>query len=517
MPQKYILKQEKFMGRLFKAVAFVTIFSVLTRGLGFLLRIYLSRVLGAELLGSYQIAMSVFGVILTLIASGLPTIISRRVANLRAQNNFNACHKVVSSGLIIALSISSFVCVLLFAFPSVLAKIFTSNHSISILYILLPSAIASSVYAILRGSLWGQKKFFTISFAEFFEQIVRIIILIILVSLPLKLGLSERAGLSLTIASFISAIFVIIMYYKFGGKLYKPNGEFMGVLKTSSPITTIRTVSSLVTSIISIIIPARLMLYGYTSGEALAKFGIVMGMTFPLLMIPGTLISSLAVAIIPEISEQTTNIDKGVKNHQALKNQINLALGLSCVISFILVPAFLVLGKPIGVFLFNNEEAGTYLTMAAMLMVPMGLAQISSAVLNAIGLELKSLKNYAVSALFLFVCIYFLPKYLGVAALIIGMAGLSVISTVLNFYMLKKRDLLSPKIYSTLFILLIISVPSAMLSRFVFNILNRFIPLFFSLAISGAISVITISLLALVSNIGEVRFFTLKKLKKKTA
>ena len=93
------------MGKLFKAVAFVTIFSVLTRGLGFLLRIYLSRVLGAELLGSYQIAMSVFGVILTLIASGLPTIISRRVANLRAKSNYNACHKVVSSGLIIALSI----------------------------------------------------------------------------------------------------------------------------------------------------------------------------------------------------------------------------------------------------------------------------------------------------------------------------------------------------------------------------------------------------------------------------
>ena len=505
------------MGKLFKAVAFVTIFSVLTRGLGFLLRIYLSRVLGAELLGSYQIAMSVFGVILTLIASGLPTIISRRVANLRAKSNYNACHKVVSSGLIIALSISIFVCVILFALPNVLLKIFTSTHSVTILYILLPSAIASSVYAILRGALWGQKKFFTISFAEFFEQVVRIIILFILVKLSLNMGYSERAGLSLSIASFISAIFVAIMYFKFGGKLSNPRGSFGGVLKTSTPITTIRTVSSLVTSIISIIIPARLMLYGYTSGEALAKFGIVMGMTFPLLMIPGTLISSIAVAIIPEISEQTTNIDKGVKNRETLKGQINLVLGLSCVISCVLLPAFLVLGKPIGVFLFNNEEAGTYLTMSAFLMVPMGLAQISSSVLNAIGLEMKSLKNYALSALFLFMCIYFLPKYLGVVALIIGMAGLSIITTILNFYMLKKRNLLSPKIYSTLLIMLIISAPSALLSRFIFNILNRFVPLFFSLSISGIISVLSVGLLSMVSNVGEVRLFTIKKLKKKTA
>ena len=505
------------MGKLFKAVAFVTLFSVLTRGLGFLLRIYLSRMLGAELLGSYQVAMSVFGVILTLIASGLPTIISRRVANLRGQNNLGACHKIVSSGLIIALSISVVVCLILFTIPSVLSKIFTSSHSVAVLYFLLPSAIASSVYAILRGSLWGQKKFFTISFAEFFEQVVRIIILFILFSLPLKIGLSERAGLSLSIASFISAIFVVIMYYKFGGKLYNPRGEFGAVLKTSTPITTIRTMSSLVTSIISIIIPARLMLYGYTSGEALAKFGIVMGMTFPLLMIPGTLISSIAVAIIPEISEQTTNIDKGVKNHETLKGQINLVLGLSCVISCVLLPAFLVLGRPIGVFLFNNEEAGINLSMSAFLMVPMGLAQISSSVLNAIGLEMKSLKNYALSALFLFVCIYFLPKYLGVTALIIGMAGLSIITTILNFYMLKKRNLLSPKIYSTLLIMLIISAPSALLSRFIFNILNRFVPLFFSLSISGIISVLSVGLLSMVSNVGEVRLFTIKKLKKKTA
>ena len=474
------------MGKLFKAVAYVTIFSILTRGIGFLLRIYLSRVLGAELLGSYQVAMSVFGVILTLIASGLPTIISRKVANLRSENQLKRCDKIVSSGLIIALSISIFVCIILFAFPNILAKIFTSTHSISVLYILLPSAIASSVYAILRGALWGQKRFFTISFAEFFEQVIRIIILIILVSMPINMGLGERAGLSLTIASFISSIFV----------------------------TTIRTVSSLVTSIISIIIPARLMLYGYTSGEALAKFGIVMGMTFPLLMIPGTLISSLAVALIPEISEQTTNIDKdGVKNHETLKNQITLALSLSCVISCLLLPAFLVLGKPIGLFLFKSEEAGLYLSMSAILMVPMGLSQISSSILNAIGLEMKSLKNYAISALFLFVCIYFLPKYMGVSALIIGMAGLSIITTILNFYMLKRRNLLSLKILKTLSLMLIISVPSAMLSFFTFNILNKFIPLFFSLAISGIFSVGSLFLLSLCANIGYVKTFTIKKLR----
>lgn len=47
------------MKRLVKAVAIITIFAVLTRALGFVLRIYMSRKMGAELLGIYQVAITV--------------------------------------------------------------------------------------------------------------------------------------------------------------------------------------------------------------------------------------------------------------------------------------------------------------------------------------------------------------------------------------------------------------------------------------------------------------------------
>ena len=68
------------MQRLFKATIIVTFFSVTTRALGFILRIILSRFLGAEQLGHYQVAMSIFGVLMTLVASGLPLVVSRNVA-----------------------------------------------------------------------------------------------------------------------------------------------------------------------------------------------------------------------------------------------------------------------------------------------------------------------------------------------------------------------------------------------------------------------------------------------------
>ena len=77
------------MKGLFKATLIVTIFSVLTRAMGFVLRIILSRVLGAEILGYYQVAMSVFGVLLTLVASGLPLVVSRTVAYKKQVQEIN--------------------------------------------------------------------------------------------------------------------------------------------------------------------------------------------------------------------------------------------------------------------------------------------------------------------------------------------------------------------------------------------------------------------------------------------
>ena len=501
------------MGKLFKAVALVTLFSILTRALGFVLRIYLSRILGAELLGSYQMAMSVFSVMLTLIASGLPTVIGRNVANLRSKNDFKTQNEYVSSGLILTLSISIICAIIITFFPNLLNFIFTSPKSTKIIILLMPALISSAIYTILRGALWGQKRFFSISFAEFFEQGARIIILFILMVIPLSLPADEKTAISLSLACIFSAIFVIIVYFTFGGRLGRPNKTMLPLIKKSSPITAVRTISNLITSAISLIIPARLMLYGMSASEALSEYGIIMGMTFPLLMIPGTLIGSLSVAIIPEISEQTTNIDVEVKSRETLKSQINLSVGLAIVTSCLLLPMFLSVGKPIGEFLFNNEKAGIYLTYSAILMIPMGISQITGSILNAIGLEIKSLKNSAISAALLFLAIYFLPKYFGVYALIIGMFLLTSTQSILNIKMLKKRNVIDHHVINILFSMLLLILPCVLLGIFTFNIATKFLSLFFSISLSAIISSGLLLILVFVTNISNIKMFIFKRRK----
>ncbi len=499
------------MNKLFKAMFCVTFFSVATRAMGFLLKIYLSRKLSTELLGSYQVAMSIFAVFMTLVSSGIPVVLSRNISYYHGQNNKKAIGSIISSGLILTGIICLIVSLFVILCPTLINLLFTSSESVEMIIILLPALIFSSIYEVLRGALWGEQQFFQISFTEFLEQITRIIILVLLFETTfLDISLTNKTALSLSIACIISAIHVSIVYFKRGGKLENPKFEFKKLLKTSTPITAVRTVSSIVSSIIAIIIPIRLMTYGYSSSEALSEFGIIMGMTFPLIMIPSTLISSLAVTIIPSISEQSNNIDNcELKNKSILKTKINFALKTTVIFSSLLLPLYLSLGVPICKFIFDNEKAGLYLTTASIMMIPMGLSQITSSILNAIGLELKSLKNYSISSALLILSIIFFPKFLGTYALIIGYLAMSITASIMNLIMLKKRKIISFEFVKIIFKMLSISIFSALIGFSIYSLFAKFNII--ALFISGIITMLSMFIFIYIFNIADIKMLLIRK------
>ena len=493
-----------------KAMFCVTFFSVATRALGFFLKIYLSRNLGSVLLGSYQVAMSIFAVLMTFVSSGIPVVLSRNVSYYSGQNDKKSIGSIVSSGLIISVLICLTVSLIAFLFPSFLSLIFTSNASTEMIYILLPALLFSSIYEVLRGALWGEQKFFAISITEFLEQIIRIILLFILFNTSfINISSTNKTALSLTLACVISSLIVIFIYFKSGGSIANPKKEFRNLLKTSSPITAVRTISSLMSSIIAIIIPIRLQTFGFSKTEALSEFGIIMGMTFPILMIPATLIGSLAVTMIPSISSLSNDIDKNlIKDKTSIKAKINFSIKTSILFSALLLSTFLALGEPICEFIFANKKAGTYLSVASLIMIPLGISQITSSILNAIGLEMKSLKNYIASSAILILCIVFLPKYFGTYALIIGYFLMSASSAVLNISMLNKRNLVSLDFLKTISILIFINLISASLTYLIYNLLT--FHLIINLILCGCISFGSNILLTLCFNIANIKIMIFK-------
>lgn len=474
---RFILK------KLFKALAILTSFSVLTRALGFLFRIFLSRLIGAEGLGVYQISFSVYMVLETFIASGLPLTVSKMTSSIDTQNNKQKEFSLVTTAVIIGVITSLILCLIVLMFKNLFSLLFTDKRCLNILITLLPALVFSSVYSILRGNLWGHRKYFLVSLTEFLEQLIRIIICVVIVAFFYStFDGALAASISFIISCIISSLLVLFFYLKCGGKFKKPKNYFKPLIKASLPISLVKVISSLLMPIISIIIPIQLVAAGYSNEQALGIFGVAMGMTFPLLYIPSTIVGSLSMTLIPDLSSAAST-----NNQTEIHSKISFSIKFAYFVSFLFVPLFFALGEPIGVFLYNNIQSGQFLSYASWLVIPICLSGITVSSLNALNLEIKGFINYGIGALFLILSILFLTKHIGVLSLVWGMGLCLSIATILNLKMLNKK--LNGKFFNFKYLskLIIASIPCCLMAKWTYDIFKIFLPIFFSLGFSAII------------------------------
>lgn len=495
------------MKKLFKALAVITSFSVLTRALGFFFRIFLSRMVGAEGLGIYQIAFSVFMVLETFISSGLPLVVSKRTSEYETKNDKRGSYMTVSAALIIGMCTAILICLVVFLFRNLLSLVFTDTRCTVILLILLPSLVFSTVYSILRGSLWGKKQYFWVSLTEFVEQIVRIILTVLFLAvLSFSLEKVFLAGISYTISCVASSILVLLLYLKRGGGFARPKGLVKPIMRSSLPITIVRVVSSLLTPLISVIIPLKLVSIGYSNEQALAIFGVAMGMTFPLLYVPSTVIGALSTTLIPDLSSAVFT-----QKFDEIKSKIHFSIKFAIFISFIFIPLFFSLGGPIGMFFYNNADSGYFLSYSSFLVLPICLSGVTVSCLNALNLEVKSFVNYLIGAVALIGCIVFLTTKLGVLSLVWGMALCLGGASILNIAMLNK--FLGDNFFNLKYLAccILASFSSAMMSRWVFNLCKEIFPTFVSLAVSCTVATLFYLIFGLLFNLFKFSFADFKK------
>lgn len=496
------------MKKLLKALAILTSFSVLTRALGFLFRIFLSRTLSTQDLGIYQISFSVFMVLETIVSSGIPLVVSKLTSKYSIEDNKQKEFSLLTSAIIIGIITSIAICFFVSIFRNLFSFVFTEQRCLNIILVFLPSLVFSSVYATIRGNLWGHKKYFLVSFTEFLEQILRIAFCVLFFGVfNFFADKTMTAVYSYIFSCLISAIVVLIIYFKNSGKFTKPKKEdFKNIIKYSTPITSIRIVSSLLTPLISLIIPMQLIRIGLSSQEALSLYGIAMGMTFPLLYVPSTLAGSLSMTLVPELSCHIAQ-----NNFSEISNKIKFSIKFGIFISFLFIPIFLAVGKYIGVFIFANQQSGIFLSYSSFLIIPICLSGITVSCLNALNLEVKSFINYIFGAIFLIFSIFYLTKYLNIFSLIIGMGLCLSVATLLNILLLNKKLSQNFLDFSYFLKTTFAAIPGFLICRWSFNIFYTSMPLFISLAFSSVLAEVFFLSFGLILNIYNLSFLKQSK------
>jgi stage V sporulation protein B len=454
------------LGKIGGAVATVGIFSVFTRLLSFAFKIYLSRALGAEAIGIYQISISVFYLFASLSSSGLPLVLSRKTAESNALNK-NEKYALFSCTIIMGISISLSTIFFLWIFSSYLGFLFSNALAYPIFLIMLPALLSTSIYSIIRGFLWGNKEFTAFSITETIEEVFRIIFSVLLVSSFVSFVSGIYAiAFAFTISDILVAIVLFSFYLIKGGKLEKPK-NFKAILIPSIPVSAMRIFASLVGTLVAIILPARLLVAGMTASEATATYGRITGMANPLLLAPNALISALAIVLIPEMSANGAK-----KEYFKLNNHLNNGLNFSLLICGVFMVIYIALGEEITTLIYADKISGQYLEIASFIMLPMCISQLTQSALNSIGKEYNAFCNYLIGNILMVICVYFLPQYIGMYSVALATMLCLLISSTLNIYALKKYTNFSFKFIKYFVMVLVFVLISAYFTENVNKLLN---------------------------------------------
>lgn len=486
----------------------LTVFSVATRCLGFIYKIYLTKIMTTTELGIYNIALSIFMVLLTIVGSSIPLTISKITAKNKALNKSSYSSYSVTSATIFNTLVGAILCGITLISSPLLNLMIGDSTGYTIIVSLLPSIIFTAIYSGLKGYMWGLENYFAVSIVELIEQIIKIGLCILFICIDAFNNPILSVAHAMNISCGLSTLLGVYFYLKNHGRFKYKNGYFKEIIYSSTPLTCVRVFSSLLTPLISIIIPLRLVNEVVTRSEILSELGILMGMTMPLLSIPSTIIGALCMILIPKIQGE---------NKERMNSGINyyILFTISCI--FLFIPAFIVLGRPICEYIYSNPQAGIYLSHGAWIMLPVGLAQISTSILNALNLETKTFLYFLISNIIMLAFTFIFTPLIGSEIIVYGIGISAIVTTYLNIRKIQKSLCIKTKILSLTLSHILVSLPVILVTKYVYNILNIALSPIFAIGISGIICVASFLSLLFVFDILNFRTLKVYLLKSKRA
>ena len=264
----------------------------------------------------------------------------------------------------------------------------------------------------------------------------------------------------------------------------------------------------MVNFIVAIIVPALLISTGLDKGEAMADYGRIMGMALPLIMSPSMITGAINTVLVPEIA---TLKAKGDVENLTNKIQSSLTIAITCALLFFVV--FVPLGEKIGYLFYQDKLAGIYVSYSAIIMVAIVLNGLTSTIMDSLGLEVSTMKNFIIGSIFMISSLLVFSQFVGAYCIIIAYGVSYIATTLLNLRAIRKKLNISYKnLLSTLTIEHLIAVVGILGTTFVKNLTNS-LPTILSIIIPASFGVAFFVISVLAFNILDLSGFVQKRKK----
>lgn len=428
----------------------MTAAGVLSRIIGFFYRIFLSRTIGAEALGIYQLIGPVFSLCFALTASSIQTSISKFVGDAIGGCKDSLCGEKKARaylilGLVLSCGLSILTGIFMYFNADWIAVRFLGEARCAPLLVLLTySLLPCCIHACINGYYYGRKNAFVPSLCQLIEQIARVGSVWIIFQIttekdiPLTafhavcgLVIGEAAGLLVSMSALLR-------------EKRLPRGSYTSdsvcnrtmthtFLAMVIPLTINRLSVAFSTSLENLLIPQKLQLYGYSQADALSIYGILSGMTLSIILFPCVLTNSLSVLLLPAISEA-----RGRSNENQIRRTTQKAIRLGLLLGFAFTILFLFTGDMIGNKLFHNALAGRFICRLSWLCPLMYITSLLSSILHGLGRPKQVLFVNLLACLIRIGMIWFLVPGYGIGAYLWGLLLSQVFASVACMWLLRE-------------------------------------------------------------------------------
>lgn len=381
-----------------KGTLILSISSIVVKIIGALNWIILSRVLGGEGIGLYQMGFPIYLMAITVSSAGIPVAISIITAEKLANKDYRGAKRVFNVSLKLLL-ISG----LIFSSALFFGADFLINHHFirdsraywSIIA-LAPAVFFVTFLASFRGYLQGWQIMTPTAVSECVEQIVRVITMLIFADLLMPYGLAAASGgASMGAgAGAFCALLVLMWFYK---RLKNRLREEMAAQDDSIPLEPAKhiikrllllalpvSLSSLMLPIGAnldlLIVPQRLEVAGFDVRHATELFGYLTGMAVPLVNLATIFTAAMTISLVPSISESRTLAD-----WNGLREKIRIAFRVAMIITFPCFMGLYFLAEKVATLIYNAPGAASAIQTMSIGILFLGLHQISTGVLQGLG------------------------------------------------------------------------------------------------------------------------------------
>lgn len=422
--------KEKFIN----SVIILLVGGLLTKVLGMLIKIIMSRLIGTEGLGLYMMVLPTFSLFIGIGQFGLPTALSKLVAEKR-KNNI----KLFFSILPITLIINLILIITIVLIAPVLAN--TLLHDPRCYLPILAIAVVipfTSLSSICRSYFFGKEKMTPHVISNLVEDIVRLTLMIIGIPFFLPKGL-EYAVCYIILSNVISegaSILILFLFLPKKIQLKKedlvPRKDYMKEsLSIGIPNTTGRLLGSIGYFLEPILLTTTLIAIGYPSKYITTEYGILSGYVMPLLLLPSFFTMAISQALLPVVSREYTR-----GNFTFVKRKIkqaitySLAIGIPVTIFFILLPEL-----PLKL-IYHTNEGVSYMRFLAPICLFQYIQSPLSSCLDAMGKSRDAMVATTLGVITRSTLLVILSLFkIGLWGLIIA---ISINVLVVTFYSIKK-------------------------------------------------------------------------------